>query len=660
MVRGGRRSLSRIWPALIALAATLGVLVGFLFLRDLPPFSAVEGQTLTWRFRLRGPLPPPADVAIVAVDDRSIAALRGWPLARRHFADAIEALNRAGARAVALDFLLLDREQPSDGITLSPGDVLLRDALERHRRTALSMALTFGDARARTDDALAGAGQAALRVVQRPRDFTGEGAVVAQGALAPVSSLREVTNVGHVNVLLEDDGGLRHLNLAIRLGDHLIRALPLELARLYLGLGDDRVVLILGSALRIGEREFAIDRAARLPINYLGPPGTVPTYSLIDVLRNDFPADAFAGKAVMLGAIALGVGDSFATPFSGALAGVEVLATATHNLITDTALRSAGEPVLLGVLGIVVLGFGAAGLGRMSSPLAALAAVLFLAAAWFALAQLAFMQGSMWINMTFPTLSLLVNAALVGAQRSVSERRLRRRIERERRNLSRYHSPVIADLLANEGLRLAESPQDAAILFVDMAGFTGRMETMPADETVTFLRDFHARIEQAVLAHGGFLEQFTGDGAMVIFGVPEPHGEDAARAIACALRLVADISDYSRELELQGKPPVNIGIGVHYGPVVIARLGGREQHHLTAAGDTVNVASRLEALTRILGASIVVSAAAVSAAREAGREELLVGLERLPAQPIRGRSGRLDVWILRQGYGARGRVSSRP
>ncbi|MCW5730087.1 MAG: adenylate/guanylate cyclase domain-containing protein [Alphaproteobacteria bacterium] len=632
----------------MAFIATLGVMGGFLFLRDLPPFSTLEGQTLTWRFRLRGPMPPPPDVAIVAVDDRSIAALRGWPLARRHFADAIETLNRAGARAVALDFLLLDREQPSDGLTLTPGDALLRDALERHRRTVLSLALTFGDTRARTDDAQVGAGHAALRVVQRPRDLAGEGAVVAQGALAPLSSLREVTNVGHVNVLLEDDGGLRHINLAIKLGEHYVRALPLELARLHRDLAEDQLVLVLGHQLRLGEARFAIDRLSRLPVNYLGPPGTVPTYSLIDVLQNRFPADAFAGKAVMLGAIALGVGDSFATPFSGALAGVEVLATAAHNLIAGTALRSAGEPVLLGLLAIILLGLGAAILGRLPSPLGALAAILGLASVWFFLAQLAFTEWTMWINMTFPTLSLLANAALVGARRSVAERRLRRRIERERRNLSRYHSPLIADLLANEGQRLAESRQDAAILFVDMAGFTGRMETMPADEMVTFLRNFHARIEQAVLAHGGFLEQFTGDGAMVIFGVPRAGPDDSARAIACAIRLVADIRDYSGELERQGKDPVRIGIGVHFGPVVIARLGGREQQHLTAAGDTVNVASRLEALTRILGASVVASAAVIGAVREAGREDLLEGFERLPAQPIRGRSGRLDVWILRQ------------
>ena len=104
-----------------------------------------------------------------------------------------------------------------------------------------------------------------------------------------------------------------------------------------------------------------------------------------------------------------------------------------------------------------------------------------------------------------------------------------------------------------------------------------------------FLRDFHARIERAVLAHGGMLQQFMGDGAMVIFGVPEAGPDDAAAALGCARDLVADIARRNAELIAGGEAPFKISVGIHYGPVVIARLGGPTQAQITAAGDTVNV-----------------------------------------------------------------------
>jgi adenylate cyclase len=168
---------------------------------------------------------------------------------------------------------------------------------------------------------------------------------------------------------------------------------------------------------------------------------------------------------------------------------------------------------------------------------------------------------------------------------------------------------------------------------------------MTPSETAHFLRNFHSRVERAALAEGGVLEQFTGDGAMVIFGIPAPNANDAAAALSCALALASDITSWSRELLTDGGSPMRVGIGLHYGPVLITRVGGQKQIHLTATGDTVNVASRLEALTRTFDATIVASDALVRAVRATGRIDLLDGFESLPPQALRGRDEKIGIWI---------------
>jgi adenylate cyclase len=166
----------------------------------------------------------------------------------------------------------------------------------------------------------------------------------------------------------------------------------------------------------------------------------------------------------------------------------------------------------------------------------------------------------------------------------------------------------------------------------------------PAD-TVPLLRAFHARVERAVLAHGGVLERFMGDGALIIFGVPDPSAHDAAAALACARALVEDVRCWNIDLAAEGQKPLDVSAGVHFGPVVMARLGGETQAEMTAAGDTVNVASRIEKLTRDHDATIAISGAVVAAIAEPERAALMAGFAEVPTQEIRGRVGKIAIWV---------------
>jgi adenylate cyclase len=165
---------------------------------------------------------------------------------------------------------------------------------------------------------------------------------------------------------------------------------------------------------------------------------------------------------------------------------------------------------------------------------------------------------------------------------------------------------------------------------------------------MALLRDFHERVGRAVFAHGGMVEKLMGDGALACFGVPEPDPAAAAQALRAARALQADLHAWAGERVARGEPPIRAGIGIHYGPVLMGNIGGRAQLQLSVVGDTVNVASRLEAMTREADALLIVSDEALAAARAAAPDDatLLADLEPLPELRLRGRDTPIRLWRL--------------
>jgi len=603
----------------------------------LPLFEGIEGATLDARFRLRGSLPAPDDVVIVAVDERTLAEIGRWPLPRVQIAAALDKLQQLGARSVGLDLLLSERETPSNGITLSAGDLALRDSLVHQGRCVLAMAALFelsaaGDQKAMDDLAPLG-----YRVVSRPAGG-GFDPLRATGALLPIESFRQAAIVGHVNLEADRTEARRSFQPAIAIGDVLIPAFAVQLARLQLGLGEDEIALSLDGQLQLGDRKIPLDTDLSMPLSYYGPAGSIATVSLADLMGGKVPADAIAGRAVLLGGTALGLGDRFITPFARELPGVEVLATATANLLHGPRLLRTGALRAWEFGAILVLAGFAWITANLRNPCLALAATLGVVLIWPVLTTLAFTQSNLWLNMAVPTLAAVMTAAIVVLGRVGRELRLRREAERQRSNLARYMPPSMAAQLADEASpSFDEREQLAAILFVDLSGFTHLSEMRSPGDTARFLKEFHGRLEEVVTAHGGVIEQFTGDGAMVIFGLPEPKPEDPVAALACARALILDLARW--------QPGLKPRAGLHFGPVAMARLGGAAQAQLAAAGDTVNVASRLEAFAKENDAALAVSDAVMRAVAAAGRHELQPGFKPLADQPIRGREGRLTVWV---------------
>lgn len=214
---------------------------------------------------------------------------------------------------------------------------------------------------------------------------------------------------------------------------------------------------------------------------------------------------------------------------------------------------------------------------------------------------------------------------------------------RERANLARYVAPNMVERLARSDNPLAPvRSQDASVLFADIRGFTAMAESLGPAGAMTLLRDFHARMAECVFAHGGTLDKFIGDGLMATFGTPETAPDDARRALECATGMLSTLAAWNHERARVDAPPVAIGIGLHHGPVTTGDIGGAQRFEFAVIGDTVNVANRLEGLTRSQGTPLLVSDGALASARLAGAD--VAGFVAAGEHLLRGRAAPLRIW----------------
>ena len=626
----------------VFLCLTAGIAIGWWHPGEGPALTAaLEGRLLDLRHVLRGPVTPPDEIVIVAIDDKSVEALERFPVPRGAIAAAIDRLTDAGAKVLAIDLLLVDREPGGEGDALSTGDSVLAAALARQGHSILSITEA---ANAPADSDLV---ERNMFVILDKTGTPSERPKGTVGFLMPIRDFAQNASLGHVNLTRDADRAVRRMVLAMPVGtSEYLPAMPLEAVRLFRDLPRSEMRLAPGESVTLGRQAIATDRHDAFGLNHYGGRGAIPTYSLVDVIKGQVPADRLAGRIVFIGVTALAAGDMFISPFVAELPGVEVLATAAGNIAHGQYLQRAPSTWAIDFIAAAILGILAFVAANQRSLAVAAVASIALWGAMFAAVQYAFSSAYLWLDATTYVVTLLGVGFLTFAARIVQQRSISGRLQHERDNLARYQSPLLAEFLAEQqSPSFDQRAQEAAVMFVDVAAFTRRAERLGPTATVTFLRELHGRIERSALANRGVIEQFMGDGAMIIFGLPEPKTDDAARALAASQHLLDILADWNLDLEAAGHEPVRLRIGLHYGPVIAALLGGERQGQITVAGDTVNVASRLQEMGKDHKAAIVASAEFVASVHKAGRDDMLTGMRRLMDQHVRGRNEAIDLWV---------------
>jgi len=466
---------------LIVLALTLALAATCLAARDVAPFQAIEGQTLDWRFRLRGPQPVSNDIVIVAIDDRTLAELGRWPFSRSWLAAAIDAIAADGAGSIVFDLLLIGPESP-EAPTESPGrqasgvegplepvtsdaDRALVDAIARAGNVVVPFAFVYEETAANISDLPETVESAAYPIVRTGAARLSEGADEPAGALVPLAAFLAAGNPAHATVFVDADGSLRFSHPAVNYRGSYYPSLPVEGVQQFLGVDRKSLSLDLGKGLSIDDRFFPTDSDTALPINYAGPSGQFETWSLIDIAMGKFAPGTFRGRLVLIGSTAAGLSDRFETPYTTTLAGVEVFATVIDNFLGRGFLRRSSQIEWLDLLAIIFAGFLTACLGSLRRPATAMLAAFGLLGAWSALSLHSFIAWQLWLNYTFPSLAILLGAMVVIAGLAARETRRRTDAEQRGATLSRYVSPLaILNLKTRESQAATAPTQLAAVV----------------------------------------------------------------------------------------------------------------------------------------------------------------------------------------------------
>jgi adenylate cyclase len=433
---------------------------------------------------------------------------------------------------------------------------------------------------------------------------------------------KAAAGVAFADLPLDEDGAVRKTFLRVTTKDYKALSLPVALADLY-----------SSQHLRPGGDTFLFFGANKLPLASTNPDTAWISFDpraaqsrLVPVnrlLSSTFNPALFAGKIVVIGQSSEMGRDIFPTPLTRIpspvagrdfLSGGEIHGAAVATLLGEKFLGTVGLfPRLVAgfvlALAVVFIAF------RYRWHIA-VATCLLLVAAIFLVASALFSSGHLWL----PTVSM--DACLLAAlpaglgYRSVRERHLKNAMEAERRQLmglfERYVSAdVAAEIWKNrDNIVLAGEERVATILFSDIRSFTAMTAGVPSKEVLAWLNRYLTAMGEVIKQNRGFLNKFIGDGIMVLFGAPLTEGtqEDACRAIRCAQEMLAKVDQWNAT-KPPGDPTLKIGIGIHTGQVTAGNVGSPDRLEYSVIGEAVNLASRLESLTKDFHTSLVLSPA---------------------------------------------------
>jgi adenylate cyclase len=582
---------------------------------------------------------PAIPVRIVDIDNESLARLGQWPWPRNRLAELVDKLHDMGAAVVVFDVLFSEHDRTSAEEVLKqlpdlPEKQALEAAMSRTagsndetlakaitaQPTVLGIALA-DDVEPRKPEVKSGfamAGDDARHFVQR-----------FKGSVEPIDVLAQpAAGLAAMNWVPDRDLVIRRVPLLFSAEGQLVPSLALDALRVAQGAstvivkasnasGEEAYGAETGvNAIKVGNVEIKTDGDAAIRIHYAGsqPGRRIPVWK---VLAGEAPPEAIEGHIVLIGTSAHSLSDIRATPLEGAVPGVDVHAEILEQVLGGVRLTRPDYARGLEIFALVLGSLIAYGLARVLRPAPAAGAVLALVAAMVAASWYAFTR----LELLFDPLVAIAGMLLTYVATTVI---VYRRTEGERKAIrdafTHYVSPDVVSRLAADPtkLKLGGETRELSIMFADVRGFTTRSEMLRAEEVIKFLNAIHTPLTLAVLDHKGTIDKYMGDGLMAFWNAPLDDPDHVAHACRTALVMSRMIPDIDRKLSEQlgssfGGVPLGLGIGLNTGPAAVGNMGSDMRFDYSIVGDSVNVAARLEPMSKTFGVPIVVSEAVADA-----------------------------------------------
>jgi adenylate cyclase len=555
------------WISLL-LASLSVVLVVFLYFSQPPILEAFEAKTYDLRYKnLRGAITPNPDIAIIAIDEKSIAELGRFPWTRSEYARLIDRLSVIGVKRVLFDAFFPESEADQP-------DQAFADAAKKAGNVVLATSFDF---------------DAQFNVTQVTQSI-------------PLIQ-NNVAGVGHINFLPDSDGVNRRSRLVIAgLDGKLVPSLGLMGAMAAL---NQQTFVVNPFDITVGDHHIPLSGNDQLWINFTGPPGIYPRYSFSDVLAGRIDPALLKGKIVFVGATALGIYDMRVTPFHGNTPGVEVHATIADNIMSERFIRQTGLEAMIDLLAIILLGALTYFLTTKLRLYSAIPAAVALSSAYLWLSYQFFLAGH-WVSMIYPPLAAMVSVLVGGSFRYLV---LDRSARQMRQMFSSYLSDKLVARLEKDpsAAKLGGDTKEVTVLFTDVKSFTAFSEKHTPQEVVARLNEYLGEMVQVVERFDGTVDKFIGDGIMIYWGAPLPQPDHARLAIECIKAMRVRMNQLREKWQAEGVEPFYIRGGIQSGEVVAGNVGfeGKKLEY-TVIGDTVNLAARLESSAKYYGINFLV------------------------------------------------------
>lgn len=517
---------------------------------------------------------PDDRIKIIAIDEESLEQMGPFPWSRAVYAKLIGELMQAGARAVALDLLLIDPAADE------ADDRALSEQLRIYADIYLPVQVT-------------------LRSLQPDAQ-----SLVVERVDRPASSIRvDSGQLGHVNVLPDSDGVIR--NMSLGLPDERSSMLPsLDILMANRLLPKDQQIRWDPDRKRWyrGEKRIPTDDRHQVAIDFFSSPygygedamNGFDRQSFYDVLTGIVDPAYYKDAIVLIGPYATSLSDRHMTPLSRSMTlyGVEIHANMIQSLVEGRFYKEAryGWNVFALFAGISAAAWCAYRIRGVRGALCGLSMVVGYTCLWVGVYSL----GSVFIPYFTEVTGMSAAYILVVAYRSREDRRARQQVEEL---FGRYVAPsVVTELLqSNVPIRAGGTKCDVTVMFIDIRGFTPLSERLEPERTIQVLNQYLHLCAETIFQHNGTLDKFIGDGVMAIFGAPRSLERHAEHAASAAMELQRRSEDLYRKLAAELNVSVRFGIGIQSGEAVVGNVGSETLRlDYTAIGDTVNVAARLE------------------------------------------------------------------